>query len=223
MSFIPVFKGFRGEYGVAYLPAFIYVYLYIATAPTTIQIIGIEFPSHHFYQLAITICIIGGIILHKTAYLIFGPEGPSQNPKETETVLKYTATFFWGIDFSEDTIQTDSFIGYCKKIAFLAEERAEAKHTLRLIFTGGFVAGAWLLKYMSLPVLYFALTMNVAQPIIGGALLTIQIIVILQSYLWKWFPAYISPHARENLKTPEYMRIANAEKDNRQSSLDEYS
>lgn len=223
MSFIPTFKGLRGEYGVAYLPAFIYVYLYVATPPTNFRILGAEFASHHFYQFAIIICIIGGIILHKTAYLIFGPEGPSQNPKETDIVFKYVASFFWGLDFSEDSIETDSFIGYCKKIAFLAEERAEPKHTLRLIFTGGFVAGAWLLKYISLPVLYLALAMDVTQPIIGGALLTIQIIVILQSYVWKWFPTYISPEARENLRTPEYMRIAKAEDDNRQSSLDDYS
>lgn len=208
----PVLQALNSAYAFLYLPAIVYGYLFIETAPHRVYLFVGTVPSHPFFQVATGICIVGALVFHQSFRLIFGDGGPSENPKKSGVALQHMFMFVTRCDIS-DVDPTD--VG---ELTFTLARRLSWRNYVPMVFLGGPALGMYLLTYYALYALYGATTTPQVDSLVGGMLVVALAIVLAQPIVWGRFPNYLPVESADAIWTPEYVRGAEAAEDEQQST-----
>lgn len=214
MSLNPVFRSLNSDYAFLYLPTIAYTYLLSETNLENIDLYFSSVRADSFFQIAAVVCLIGALLYHQVMRLIFGDEGPSENPKKTSVVLRHSIMIVLNCDLRD--VENDII-----EILRKSSSRIRSRQIIRLIVFGTPIGGMYLLTYYSLIPLYTSV--NSGGTLIGGLLLIALLVPLLQSRLWSFFPNYAPPETAENIWVPEYVRgIEVARKSTEQRKLSEW-
>jgi hypothetical protein len=189
----------KSDLALLYLPSLAYGYLFYDLDPFTVNLFVATLPSDLFFQGAVLICIVGGLIYHQIFQLLFGDGGPSENPKDTTVMLKHMLTIVTYCDIRDagDSVE-DIFSN-------LTDEM-RPRNAVRFVGIGTPVVGMFGLTYVAPFFLYNAITTGQTDSFVGSVLLIVLVIRLIQPVVWNFLPSYVPESAAEHIQTPEYRR-----------------
>jgi len=189
----------KSDFALLYLPSLAYEYLFYDLDPFTMDLFVTTVPSDLFFQGAVLICIVGGLIYHQIFRLLFGDGAPFGNPKDTTVMMKHMLMIVTYCDIRD---AGDSLEEIFSKLT----DQMQPQNAVRLVGIGAPVLGMFGLTYAAPFFLYDALTTGQTDSFVGSVLFIALVTGLIQPVVWHFLPNYLPESAAERIQTPEYRR-----------------
>jgi len=194
------------HYGIYYIPAIAFGYLYLTTSTGVVIRNNIYIPAGYLW-IASFLSLISGVMYHRVSQSIFGPEGPVENQKYRWTVWYHTIALLQSRK-PRDTPNKASEI-----IKSLISPMGPRRLTSFLLYTL-IILFYYVAFILSAILLFQIIIINQSSDLITGLLLFIQGLSTLQSIVGRRFPAVVKPESAQWLDTPEYQKWIKLRQDN---------